>query len=195
MADINLAHIKDLLCRRDIIVGGSAALVFGATHNALGQGGARGERVKPGDRIIFATGTYQGQPARLELLQPGTAPIAALPADPTTGTVRDLSRFNKLLLLRLSPDDLDAETRARAVEGVLAYSAICTHQGCTLNAWNAAERAIQCFCHHSEFNAAAAGRPTKGPAEASLPILPLAVADGVLVVAADFTSKPGPKTK
>lgn len=171
------------------------AIVFGLSGNAFGQGGPRGERAKRGDRIVFAAGPNQGQPARLDMLQPGAAPVAALPADPATGTVRDLSRFNKLLLLRLGPDDLDAETRARAVEGVLAYSAICTHQGCTLNAWNAAERAIQCFCHHSEFNAAAAGRPTKGPAEASLPILPLAVSDGILVVAGDFTAKPGPKTK
>jgi rieske iron-sulfur protein len=195
MADNDLGCIKNLLRRRDVLSGGSAAIVFGITGTALGQGGPRGERVKPGDRIIFAAGVNQGQPVRPDLLQPGAAPVAALPVDPATGTARDLSRFNKLLLLRLAPEHLDAETRPHAVEGVLAYSAICTHQGCTLNAWNAAERAIQCFCHHSEFNAAAAGRPTKGPAEASLPILPLTVADGVLVVAADFTSKPGPKIK
>jgi rieske iron-sulfur protein len=195
MHDIDVPHVKILLHRREVLVGGCSALLFGATENAFGQSGARGERVKPGDRIVFAAGSHQGQPARLDLLQPGAAPVAALPADPASGTVRDISRFNKLLLVRLSPDDLDAETRARAVEGVLAYSAICTHQGCTLNAWNAEARAIQCFCHHSEFNTAAAGRPTKGPAESSLPILPLAVADGILVVAADFTSKPGPKAK
>jgi rieske iron-sulfur protein len=194
MAEIDLGLVDLTLRRRDILCGGSSAILFGMTRNALGQG-ARAERVKPGDRIIIAAGEHQNQPARLEMLRPGTAPLAALPADPATGTVRDVSRFNKLLLLRLDPEELDAETRARAVDGVLAYSAICTHQGCTLNAWNQAARAIQCFCHHSEFNAAAAGRPTKGPAEASLPILPLAVSEGVLVVASDFTSKPGPRTK
>jgi rieske iron-sulfur protein len=187
---LRISHVE--LRRRDILAGGSAAFFLGLTQDAFGQG-ARSERAKPGDRIVFAAGEHQGKPASVEMLQPGAAPVAALPADPATGSVRDVSRFNKLLLLRLNPDDLDAETRARAVDGVLAYSAICTHQGCTLNAWNQAERAIQCFCHHSEFNAAAAGRPIKGPAEANLPILPLAVSDGVLVVAADFTSKPGPK--
>ena len=92
----------------------------------------RAERAKPGDRIIFAAGEHQGKPARIELLVPGNPPIAALPADPVTGAVRDGSRFNKLLLLRVNPDELDAETRSRAIDGVLAYSAICTHQGCTI---------------------------------------------------------------
>jgi len=194
MTRIQLAHAEIEICRRDLLAAGSAALLMGMTGQALGQG-ARAERVKPGDRVIFAAGEHQGQPARIELVLQGNPPMAALPADPATGAVRDGSRFNKLLLLRLRPDELDAETRGLSIDGVLAYSAICTHQGCTINAWNKDARAFQCFCHHSEFDPAAGGRPTKGPANASLPLLPLTIVDGALIVAADFTSKPGLRTK
>jgi rieske iron-sulfur protein len=192
MSETNLIVDTVELSRRSVLVGASALIVAGKSSKALGDD-ARAEKLKPGDRIVFASGEHQGQPARLDLLIPGSPPVAALPADPGTGTVRDGSRFNKLLLLRLTPDALDEETRPHSVEGVVAYSAVCTHQGCTLNAWNAEAQVIQCFCHHSEFSAAAAGRPTKGPATASLPLLPLAVADGALIVAGDFTSKPGPR--
>jgi rieske iron-sulfur protein len=194
MTKLHLPCAEVGLRRRDLLAGGSAALLFGAAGPGLAQG-ARSEKARIGDRIVFATGAHQGQPARVELLQPGHPPVAALPADPATGAVRDGSRFNKLLLLRLPPNELDQETLSQAADGVLAYSAICTHQGCTLNAWNQAARAIQCFCHHSEFSAAAAGRATKGPADASLPLLPLSISGGILIVAADFTSKPGPRTK
>ena len=54
----------------------------------------------------------------------------AWPLDPTDNTVRDGSRLNKVLLLRLDHESLDPVTRDRAAEGVVAYSAICTHTGC-----------------------------------------------------------------
>lgn len=77
----------------DLLAAGSAALLMGMTGQALGQS-AQTEKVKPGDRVIFAAGEHQGQPARIELVLPGNPPVAALPADPATGTVRDGSRFN-----------------------------------------------------------------------------------------------------
>jgi Rieske Fe-S protein len=119
--------------------------------------------------------------------------VAALPVDPETGTVRDGSRLNKVLLLRLDAGELDEKTRAHAAEGVLAYSAVCTHQGCTVSGWLAPERVLACFCHESKFSATEAGKVVGGPSRARLPILPLTVVDGALIVAGGFTSKPGPK--
>ena len=54
--------------------------------------------------------------------------------------MRDKSRFNKLVLIRLAPEDLGEDVRKHAAEGVLAYSAICTHQGCTVSGWEATTR-------------------------------------------------------
>ncbi|MBA3369656.1 MAG: Rieske (2Fe-2S) protein [Geodermatophilaceae bacterium] len=47
-----------------------------------------------------------------------------------------------------------------------AFSAICTHQGCTVNGVN--NGAITCPCHGSEFDIAD-GRVVRGPAQEPLP--------------------------
>jgi Rieske Fe-S protein len=67
-----------------------------------------------------------------EPLKPDDLPLdgkqtLAWPMDPETKTQRNGSRLNKVLLLRLDPDGFDAETKDHAVEGVVAYSAVCTH--------------------------------------------------------------------
>jgi len=151
------------------------------------------ERPKPGDRLVIdAADETKGKPVLLDAVPVGGPLVFALPADTATGTVRDQSRFNKLVLIRLAPEDLNEETRKHAAEGVVAYSAICTHQGCTLSGWKAEERTLACFCHLSEFSVTEGGRVVKGPANRRLPILPLAVNDkGELTVAGEFTSKPG----
>jgi rieske iron-sulfur protein len=46
------------------------------------------------------------------------------------GTVRNETLLNLVILTRFDPAELSEETRARAAEGVVAYSAVCTpHAG------------------------------------------------------------------
>jgi rieske iron-sulfur protein len=111
--------------------------------------------------------------------------------DPADKTVRSGSRLNQLLLVRLAPDALSAETRARAAEGVVAYTAICTHNGCDIDDWLAAEQLLSCSCHSSSFDPKDGGRVVDGPAPRVLPALPLKIVDGKLVVAKPFTSPVG----
>jgi Rieske Fe-S protein len=169
------------LARRELVLGGLA----------LGAGTA--EAATPanappaaGDRLaIDEPGPRMGKPVTLALLEPGAKPLAALPVDAASGTIRAGSRLNKVVLVRLATAEITAELAPHAAAGVVAYSAVCTHQGCTLAGWNAAERMISCFCHHSEFDPRKAGAVVKGPALRRLPILPLAIAaDGELAVAA-----------
>ena len=68
----------------------------------------------------------------------------AWPLDPTDNTVRDGSRLNKVLLLRLDAESLDTVTRDRAAEGVVAYSAICTHAGCDVIDWYPESQRLDC---------------------------------------------------
>ena len=84
------------------------------------------------------------------------------PMDPAEKVVRDGSRLNKVLLVRLDPASLDPQTKDRAADGVVAYSAICPHTGCEGVDWSA-ERQIQCPCHNSQYDPKAGARVIAGP--------------------------------
>jgi len=106
--------------------------------------------------------------------------------------VRDGSRLNQVLLLRLDSGTLDAETLARAADGVLAYSATCTHAQCPVSEWRQEAGILHCPCHGSEFDPRAGGRVVGGPAQRRLPPLPLRLsAEGGLEVAQPFVGKVG----
>jgi Rieske Fe-S protein len=96
-----------------------------------------------------------------------------------------------VLLVRLDPESLDSKTRALAADGVVAYSAICTHTGCDIGEFLADEQVLFCECHQSKFDPKDNARVTDGPAPRSLPALPLKVVEGRLVVAGPFTSRVG----
>jgi Rieske Fe-S protein len=94
-------------------------------------------RPQTNDQFVFAGGPRTGQPITLADLPLGGAPVTAYPMDPKIKVVRDDSRLNQVLLVRLSPDDLADDTRSRAAEGIVAYSAVCTHTGCDIWEWRA----------------------------------------------------------
>lgn len=146
--------------------------------------------LKAGDRLV--PDDHEGKPVALRPadLKPGK-PLLAFAFDPSTGSVRNESRLNKLVLLRLDEAELDAATKARAAGGVLALSAICTHQACEVKTWLAKERALVCFCHSSKFRPLEGGAVASGPAARSLPTLPLKLEGGELVVAGPFSAAPG----
>jgi len=49
--------------------------------------------------------------------------------------IRDGSRLNEILLVKLAPAELDEDTLAWAADGIVAFSAICTHAGCSVTEW------------------------------------------------------------
>ena len=124
-------------------------------------------------------------------LKVGEKPLIVYPYDPTSKTLRDGTRLNRIVLVRLDPASLDAATAPRAADGVVAYSAFCTHQGCDVSSWVAAEKVLLCFCHFSKFAPHQEAAVTGGPAPRPLPALPIKLAGGALVVADGFTAPPG----
>jgi Rieske Fe-S protein len=60
-------------------------------------------------------------------------------------------------------------------DDVHAFSAICTHQGCTVN--RVADGTIDCPCHGSQFDATT-GEVVGGPAPSPLAEIPVTVRDG-----------------
>ena len=172
------------------------AVVVGLALPRVGISGAQDDerrkaRPQPNDRLVFAGGDRKGQLITLTDLPAGGPPLTAYPMDPTAKVVRDDSRLNQILLVRLDPKSLNGDTRERAADGIVAYSAVCTHTGCDAWDWQPASSTIKCPCHFSEFDLKESARVLNGPAPRRLPALPLKVVDGAPTVAGGFVGRPG----
>jgi len=87
------------------------------------------DRPKKGDLLVVSEGERAGDVIRPDDLKLGEPPLHAWPKDPKTSVVRNGSRLNEILVIRLDSAEMDEETRSRSAEGIIAYSAICTHAG------------------------------------------------------------------
>jgi Rieske Fe-S protein len=122
---------------------------------------------------------------------PGGTVLLAWPMSPEGRVVRSGSRLNRIVLVREDPAALSERSRALAAEGVVAYSAVCTHSGCEVGAFLAEEHALYCDCHQSKFDSLDRAQVLDGPAPRALPALPLRIVDGRLEVVGPFTARPG----
>ena len=86
----------------------------------------RQARPQEGDQFVYFTGERKGEIVTAADLPMGGPQIMVYPKDPATDTVRDGSRLNQVLMIRLEPEQLSKDTLANAAEGVVAYSAACT---------------------------------------------------------------------
>jgi rieske iron-sulfur protein len=178
--------------RRDVLAGASAlatGIASGLVASSASATTAE-DRPRQGDALVRIDGD---SPVALEPkdLVEGTRQVLAWPMDPDSGTVRNGSRLNKVLLLRLDPAALVGDTRDRAAEGVVAYSAICPHAGCEVTGWLEDAKILECPCHASHYDPRQAATVIDGPTMRPLPALPLKIVGGKLVVARPFTSRPG----
>lgn len=146
---------------------------------------------RAGDWLVFALGERAGEPVTPESLEPGAKQAFAYPQDAENGVIRNGSRLNQVLLVRLDPATLSPETLARSAEGVVGYSGVCSHTGCDVTDWNADAVRFQCPCHESQFDPADGARVVGGPAPWQLAALPLKLVDGRLAVAGEFEGRVG----
>ncbi len=92
------------------------------------------------------------------------------------------------VLIRL-PDGVGTNT----LQGLVAYSKMCTHLGCPVALYRAADHRLICPCHQSAFDAADDANVIAGPADHPLPRLPLEIsAEGYVQAAGDFPDPVGP---
>lgn len=107
-----------------------------------------------------------------------------------------------VVLVRLRPEDLElpSDRSDWDADGVLAFSKICTHAGCTINLYRyplyppqSPGPALVCPCHYSTFDPATGGERIFGPAGRALPQLPLDLdGAGRLIAAGEFSGAIGP---
>lgn len=175
--------------KRRTILGLVLALLFARSTRAVGEEDESDKPPAPDDRFTFLTGPKKGQVVHAEDLVLGGPQMQAFPMAPD-GTVRN-NRINLVILARFDPATLSEETRSRAADGVVAYTAVCTHQGCPVNMWSTDRKAFVCSCHGSIFDPRNDAEVLFGPAPRPLPALGLKLRDGVVTVASTFTGRVG----
>jgi rieske iron-sulfur protein len=179
--------------RREVL---KVALALGATVPGLKVADAAEdpaqEKPQLGDQFVYFSGDKKGQLVKPDDLPLGGPQVMVWPMNPKTKLVRDKTRLNQVLLIRLDPSTLDQETTANgAKDGVVAYTAICTHQGCPVSMWNKEAGTLFCACHSSQYKPEDHGKVVAGPAPRRLPMLPIKLDGGQIVVAGAFTGRVG----
>lgn len=170
--------------RRDALKRGACGclgMAAAAVWPEAAQAQALPQRIAPGDRLVVAGADGAPKPLNVADIKVGAKPVIVYPFDAQTQKVRD-ARANRILLVRLDQAGLDGASKSRAAEGVLAFSATCTHMGCDVSDWSDADKKLVCPCHQSRYDPLKAGKVVTGPATRDLAVLSLASEGGQLVV-------------
>jgi Rieske Fe-S protein len=178
------------MSRRDVL---AAVSVLGAAVAPV-MAEPADERPQEGDLLVPIDADPDGSsPNVLKGLVPNdiARPMIAWPMDPASGVVRNGSRLNKVLLVRLDPATLASPTRERAANGVVAYSAICPHAGCEVSGWIEDTKIFECPCHNSKYDPREGAAIVDGPATRGLAALPLKIVNDRLAVATPFIGRLG----
>lgn len=165
---------------------GAALVLGGSFHNAI----ADSDAPRAGDWLV-GEDDNTAKPLGPADLKAGEKQIIVFPYDPVAKRARNGSKLNRILLIKLDPASLNADTAARAADGVVAYSGTCTHQACEVKSWRPNEKTLVCGCHGAQFKPAEDASVVVGPAARSLPSLPLKIDGDKLVLAGGFSGRPG----
>ena len=193
-ADAANFHQSESLARRALLKGALAAgVALPFTETALPDY-PKTARPQQGDLFVFVRGDKAGTVISPADVPAEGAPLFAWPMERSSKTVRDGSRLNQILLVRLDADAFDDKTRERSADGVVAYSANCTHALCPVTGWKAERQLLWCPCHNSEFDPRNGADVVFGPAPRPLPALPLKIAGDALTAAGTFLGLVGHTT-
>ena len=146
---------------------------------------------QPGDVLVFAFGDDAGNVIHTDALETDSKQVFAWAMEPASGKVRNGSRLNQIVIIRVTPERMSEETAARSANGLVAYSGVCSHTGCDVTDWNSEFLRFQCPCHESQFDPADGARVVGGPAPWQLAALPLSDNNGVVSVAGEFQGRVG----
>ena len=190
-------HRSAALLRRELLRVGPAATLVAMSSQVRAEGDDPKSKMRPqiGDFLIRSDGQKKDNPITAADLTIGDPPVLAWAVDPGSKVLRDGSGLNQVLLLRFDASALGPDTKPRAAEGVVAYSAVCTHAQCPVSGWISDRQVLHCPCHQSEYDPRQDAKVVGGPAPRSLPALPLKMTDGKLQVAGLFTGRVGMNQK
>src|SRR3954451_16046273 len=136
-AELATAACQDPTRRALILTALATGACLASSRSSIAEEDLPGsnERPQKGDVLVSSEGERAGEVIKPEDLKAGGPPVRAWPKDPKTSVVRKGSRLNEVLVVKLDPAELDEETRSRSTDGIVGYSAICSHAGCPITAW------------------------------------------------------------
>ena len=144
--------MSDRVLSRRSALRGSLVTVLGGVAGYLVARNSAAARAKPGTTAANAYRASPGHSGRL---------LTSVDKVPRGGGL--ILSKQEIVLTRTSTDE------------VHAFSAVCTHQGCTVD--RVSGEAIGCPCHGSRFDART-GAVITGPASRALPSIPVVVKAG-----------------
>ncbi len=148
--------------------------------------------IQPRDRLVYAQGDNKGASLQASSFKVGDA-VLAFPEGKSSNPANLVQVIRLIENVYKPPTQLDLTD-----QGFVAYSAICTHLGCTVS-WEKNKKkpvasSTECLCHNSIFNPARGAKVMAGPAPLPLAQIGVKVAkDGTLVFTSDFTGPIGPQ--
>jgi rieske iron-sulfur protein len=192
---------KQGITRRRFTLGVLAASIAGAFGSLLAvlkvlspekKGAGYVSTIQPGDALVYAKGNNAGSPLKAASFNVGDA-VLAFPGGKSSNPA------NIVQVIKLEEADIKPPTKLDLTDkGFVAYSAICTHLGCTVS-WVKNEKTpessfTECFCHNSIFDPARGAKVMGGPAPIPLAQIGVKVAaDGSLTFTSDFSGPIGPQ--
>ena len=156
------------------------------------KGGGYEATIKPGDVLVYAQGGGAGSAVTASSMKAGDA-VLAYPSGKSSNPA------NLVQLIKLDEKAFKPPTDlALTDKGFAAYSAICTHLGCTVswtrNAESPDASVTECHCHGSIFNPAQGAKVMGGPAPIPLSQIGVKVKeDGTLAFTGGFNGPVGPQ--
>jgi ubiquinol-cytochrome c reductase iron-sulfur subunit len=179
--------------RRRVLQGGLLAALGGLAAAlaipVLSLGPAPGRSLfetpwKKGSRLVG----FDGQPVHGDAI-PQDGVLTVFPE----GAVGSADGQTLLIHAGAGRLQLQGEAATWAPNGFVAYSKVCTHAGCPVGLYRAAQGQLICPCHQSTFDVMRGAVPIFGPAARPLPQLPIQQeADGTFTALGDFSDPIGP---
>jgi len=193
--------IKAVITRRRFTLGLLLASIAGAFGSLVAlfkvlapekEGGGYSTTIKPGDGLVYAQGGKAGALIMASSMKVGDA-VLAYP------TGKSSNPANLVQLVKLEEKAFKPPTDISLTDqGFVAYSAICTHLGCTVS-WMSNQESptasfTECYCHNSIFNPAQGAKVMGGPAPIPLAQIGVKVMqDGTIAFTSDFNGPIGPQ--
>lgn len=186
---------RDVLKSTGTMVGVAALASVGGSVNAFAWD-AQKDVPKVGDVFIFTDGPKKGNVVNVDDVVLNAAPLTVQAKDPA-GAVRDGDNCTAVLY-RVAKEKVPGDMADATVDGVMAYSAVCTHQGCMMTEIHnpdnvSAAFGFICPCHDAIFDPLQDGKNVGGATSATLAYFPIKSDGGKIVVSDEPSTNVGIK--